>query len=58
MSTGAAPPSSGFGPVGMVESEELLEAKHQVPQRPQVLSLLHSRLLAVSLVSWLARSLL
>lgn len=42
----------------MVGSEELLGAKHQVPQRPQVLSLLHGRLLAVSPVSGLARSLL
>lgn len=57
-SAAAAAPSSGFEPVGMLEPEELLEAKHQVPQRPQVLSLLHCCLLAVPPVSWLARSLL
>lgn len=57
-SAAAAAPSSGFEPEGMVESEDLLEAKHQVPQRPQVLSLLHCCLLAVPPVSWLAWSLL
>lgn len=51
-----APPFSGFGPVGTVESQDMCEAKNQLAQRLQVLSLLHG--LAVAAVSWPASSLL
>lgn len=59
VSAGAAvaPPFSDFGQMGMAESQDLSEATHQVPQMPQVLSLLHG-LLAAAVASWPARSLL
>lgn len=52
-----APPSSGFGPVGTVEAQDLSEAKNQLAQKSQVLSLLHGLSVAAA-VSWPARSLL